>query len=137
MRLSQRMMLLDEPSQPLLDDMGVELRRRDVGMAKELRHPANMGATLEEMAWKGKTEHVRRDARGLDAGGDRKRFELLAEALAGQVLSSRRRKKPGRLRPSMRLVFLDRGDVRGERVARGVGQWNEALSTTFALDGSA
>ena len=40
------MMLLDEPPEPLLDDMGVDLRRRDVGVAEELLHRAKIGATL-------------------------------------------------------------------------------------------
>jgi hypothetical protein len=55
MRLSKRMMLFDEPSQPLLDDMGVDLRRRNVGVAEELLHRAKIGATLEEMAGKSMT----------------------------------------------------------------------------------
>src|SRR4029450_9315786 len=81
MRLSERMMLLDEPPEPLLDDMGVDLRRRDVGVAEELLHRAKIGATLEEMAGKGMTEDVRRDARGLEARGGRKRLEVLGDAL--------------------------------------------------------
>jgi hypothetical protein len=86
MRLSERMMLLDEPPQPLLDDMSIDLRRRDIGMAEELLHSAEVGATLQEMAGKGMAEHVRRDARGLYRGRDRKRLQLLAEALARQML---------------------------------------------------
>src|SRR4029078_11530015 len=99
MRLSKRMMLFDEPSQPLLDDMGVDLRRRNVGGAEELLHRAKIGATHEEVAGRSVTCHVRLDARGLDAGSDRKLFELLAEAQARQVLSFRRRNEPRRLRP--------------------------------------
>ena len=57
-------MLLDQPSQPLLDDMGVDLRGRDVGVAEELLHRAQIGAVLQKMAGKGVAEHVRRDACG-------------------------------------------------------------------------
>ena len=55
MYLSQGVMLLDKPPQPLLDDMGVDLRRRNVGVAEELLHRAKIGATLEEMAGKSVT----------------------------------------------------------------------------------
>ena len=80
------MMLLDETPQPLLDDMSIDLRRRDVGMAEQLLHCAEVGAALQQMAGKGMAKHVRRDARGLYLGRDRKRLQLLAEALARQML---------------------------------------------------
>ena len=86
MYLSQRVMLLDKAPQPLLDDMGVDLRGRDIGMAQELLHGAQIRAPLQQMTGKGMTQNMRRDARRLDAGGDRKRLQLLAEALAGQML---------------------------------------------------
>ena len=86
MYLSQRVMLLDKAPQPLLDDMGVDLRGRDIGVAQELLHGAQIRAPLQQMTGKGMTQNMRRDARRLDAGGDRKRLQLLAEALAGQML---------------------------------------------------
>ena len=105
MYLSQRVVLLDKPPQPLLDDMGVDLRGRDVGVAEELLHRAQIRAVLQEMAGEGMTEHVRRDARRLDAGGERQRLQLLAEALPRQMLSAAsRRKQPGRRRASLRLI---------------------------------
>jgi hypothetical protein len=57
-------------------------------MAEELLHGAEIGAALQEMAGKGVAENVRRDARGLDPGGESKRLQLLPEALAGEVLAS-------------------------------------------------
>ncbi len=81
------MMLFDQASQPLLDDMGIDLRGRDVGMAEQLLHRAQIGAPLQEMAGKGVTEHMRRDAGRLDPGGKRERLQLLAEALAGEMLA--------------------------------------------------
>ena len=62
MYLSQRVMLLDKAPQPLLDDMGVDLCGRDVGVAKELLHRAQIRAVLQEMAGEGVAEHMRRDA---------------------------------------------------------------------------
>src|SRR3970040_436160 len=50
MCLSQRVMLFDEASQPLLDDVGIDLRGGDVGMAEKLLHRAQVGAPLQEMA---------------------------------------------------------------------------------------
>ena len=84
------MMLLDQTPEPLLDDMGVDLRRRDVGMAEQLLHGAQIGAALEQMAGEGVTEHMRRDARRLDPRFQSERLELLAEALPRQMLSTRR-----------------------------------------------
>ena len=52
-------MLLDKPSQPLLDDMGVDLGGRDVGVAEKLLHDPEVGAVLEEVAGEGMPEHMR------------------------------------------------------------------------------
>lgn len=81
-------MLLDEPAKPLLDDMGVNLCRRDIGMAEKLLHRAQISAPLEQMAGKGMAEHVRGDARGLDPDLKGERLQLLAEALARQMLAA-------------------------------------------------
>ena len=86
MYLSQGVMLLDKAPQPLLDDVGVDLRGRDIGMAQELLHRAQISSLLQQMTGKGMTENMRRDARRLDARGDGKRLQLLAEALPGQML---------------------------------------------------
>ena len=67
-------MLFDEASEPLLYDMGIDLRGGNVGVAEKLLHRAQIGAPLQEMAGKGVTQHVRRDAIGLDPGG---RFPLV------------------------------------------------------------
>ncbi len=82
------MMLLDQTPQPLLDDMGVDLRGRDVGMAEQLLHRTQIGAALQQMAGESVTEHMGRDAGGFDAGGNGERLQLLAETLAGQMLTA-------------------------------------------------
>src|SRR6266545_3703454 len=116
MDLSERMMLLDQAPQPLLDDMSVDLRRRDVGVAEKLLHGAEIGASLQKMAGKSVAEHVRRDARWLDARGDGERLELLAEALAGQMLlTSRRWEEPRRGSPSLGLILCDCFEMGGKR----------------------
>jgi hypothetical protein len=74
MSLSQRMVLLDEPSEPFLDDVGVNLGRGDIGMAEKLLHGAQIRAPLEQMAGKSVAEHMRGDARRLDPGRSSERL---------------------------------------------------------------
>jgi hypothetical protein len=80
------MMLLDEAAEPLLDDMGIDLRGRDVGVAEQLLHGAKVGAALKQMTGEGVAEHMRRYPRRLDPRFERERLELLAEALPRQML---------------------------------------------------
>ena len=55
MYLSQRVVLLDKAPQPLLDNVGVNLRGRDIGMAEELLHRRTHGIPLhrEVIDWFG------------------------------------------------------------------------------------
>ena len=55
----ERVMFGDERPQSLLEHMGVNLRRRDVGMAEQLLHDAEIGAVLEEVAREGMAKHMR------------------------------------------------------------------------------
>ena len=55
MYLSQGVMLLDKAPQPLLDDVGINLRGRDIGMAQELLHRAQIRPPLQQMTGKGMT----------------------------------------------------------------------------------
>jgi hypothetical protein len=70
MGLRQRVMLLNKTPQPLLDHMRIDLRSRDVGVAKKLLHRAQIRATLKQMTGKSVAQHVRRHPRRLYAGGD-------------------------------------------------------------------
>src|SRR5262245_34592717 len=128
-------MLFDQAPQPLLDDVGVDLRGRDVGVAEELLHGAEIGAALQQMAGKGVAEDVRRDARGLYPGGESKRLQLLAEALAGEMRASARGKEPDRCALPFFLVGTDRREVDLERALRRLVQGHEPLAPSFALDG--
>src|SRR5262245_55932353 len=128
-------MLLDQASQALLDDVGIDLRRRDVGMAEELLHRAQIGATLQEVAGKGVAENVRRDARGFDPRGESERLQFLSKALAGEMLASARRKEPDRGAAPFSLIGADRGEMGLERSLRRLVQGYEALAPAFALDG--
>ena len=57
-------------------------------MAEELLHRAQIGPAFEQVAGKSVAEHMRGDTRGLDPGLKGERFQLLAEALARQMLSA-------------------------------------------------
>ena len=60
----QRMQVAHHALQPLVEHVGVDLRRRDVGMAEQLLHDAQVGAVLQEVAGEGVAQHVRADAVG-------------------------------------------------------------------------
>src|SRR6185437_12309812 len=81
----QRMMRLDEAFQPVLEDMRVDLRRRDVGMAQHLLNAPEIGAVAEEVAREGVAQNVRRDARRIDAGVERQLLQELAAAPPRQM----------------------------------------------------
>ena len=86
MYLSQGVVLLDEATQPFLDDVGIDLRRRYIGVTQQLLDRAQIRPSFQQMAGKRMAEHMRRDPRRLDSGGSSERLQLLAEALAGQML---------------------------------------------------
>ena len=51
----------EELAQMLIEDMSINLRGRDIGMAEQhVQHP-QIRAMLEQMAGKGVTQHVRGD----------------------------------------------------------------------------
>ena len=79
------MMVVDQPHQPLLQHMRIDLRRRNVGVAEQLLHGAQVGAVLQQMAGEGMAQHVRRNLCRGDAGARGKRFQVAGEDLAGQV----------------------------------------------------
>ena len=91
----ERVVLGDQRAQPLLEHVGVDLRRRDVGMAEQLLHDAEIGAVLQEVAGEGVAQHVRRDLRRRNAGGGGELLEVAGEGLAGQVAAlAERREQP-------------------------------------------
>ena len=53
--------------QPLARDVGVDRRRRDVGVAEQHLHRAQVGAVVEQVRGEGMAQRVRRQRRG-DAG---------------------------------------------------------------------
>ena len=65
--------------------MGVNLRGRNVGMAEQRLHHAEVGPVLQQMTGKSMAQHMRADLCGFEARGRRQRLELAGEMLAAQV----------------------------------------------------
>lgn len=82
--LSERVVGLDQLAQLFLQHMGIDLRGRDVDMAKHLLHRAQVGAMGQQMRGKGVAQHVRRDAAQRQTGVQRQFLQQLPDALAGQ-----------------------------------------------------
>jgi len=83
--LRQRVQVADQAFQPFLDHMGIDLRGRDIGMAEQRLHDAQVGAVMQQMAGKGVAQHVRRDQPGLQAGGNRELLQVARKVLARQM----------------------------------------------------
>ena len=74
--------------QALLGDMGINLRRGDVGMAEEQLNHAQICAMVEQVGGKGMPQRVRRN-RSADPGLARKQFDAIPEGLPGQCPRAR------------------------------------------------
>ena len=53
------MAFLDQPAEPLVEDMGIDLRCGYVGMAEQLLHDAQICPVLQQMAGESVTQHMR------------------------------------------------------------------------------
>src|SRR6266851_7855966 len=89
----QRMLVLHQRSQLFWNDMGVNLGRRDVCMAQHELHATQIGAGLQQMTGEGVAQHVRRDARGIDASGQRRFLQELGKTLTCEMPGSATRRK--------------------------------------------
>src|SRR5437879_4416823 len=127
-------MRLDQRLQPLAEHMGVDLRRRYIGVAEHLLDAAQIGAVIEEMAGEGVARPVRRDAPGVAAGEDREVLEELAAAPPREMaLRTARREEEARCLAFGEEFAAPRG-IGGEREARRLAERDETLLAPFALD---
>src|SRR5581483_6277085 len=62
----QGMVVEDELLEPLLEHVRVDLGRRDIGMAQQLLHGAQVRAAVEQVARECMPQDMRRDAPGID-----------------------------------------------------------------------
>ena len=72
--------------QPRAIDMGINLRRRDIGVAEHGLHRAQVGAAFEQMGRERMAQGVRRDS-FVDAGGQSVAANQFPEALAAERLA--------------------------------------------------
>ena len=114
------MQVTHQAFEPLLDHMGIDLRGRDIGMAEQRLHDAQIGAVVQKMAGKRVAQHMRADQPRRKAGGSGQLLQVAREMLPGQVPAfAERRKQPFRTRGVFLLLGLLRFGC-GEVVDRGV-----------------
>ena len=68
------MMRVDEALQARALDVGIDSRRRDVGVAQHRLHAAQIGAVVEQVARERMAQHVRRKPRRIEAGASASSF---------------------------------------------------------------
>ena len=61
--------------------MRIDLRRRNIGMAEQFLHDAEIRAVLQKMAGEGMAQHMRADARRRNAGEAGNRLDIAGEDL--------------------------------------------------------
>ena len=79
------MQIAHQALQALLQHMGVDLRRGNIGMAEQRLHHAQIGAVVQQVAGEGVAQHVRAHLRRRAARRCRERLELAGEMLARQM----------------------------------------------------
>ena len=77
------MMRLDKRLQAGVEHMGVDLRRRNVGMAEQLLDHAQVRAVLQQVRGEGMAQDVRRERLRVQPGTHGQRLEVAA--LAGRT----------------------------------------------------
>ena len=114
----QRMMGGDDRLQPLRLDMGVDLGRRNIGMAEHLLQRAQIGTAGEQMAGKGMAQTVRRQGAGIEPGRRGKAFEFERRNVAASDDPARHGKETATDRcpcPRPRLLEITGDDPRRSR----------------------
>ena len=79
------MVLGDQAFEALVEDVGVDLGRRDVGVAEHLLQAAQVGAVGQQVAGEGVAQDVGGDLGGVEARLRRQGLEQLRETVAGEV----------------------------------------------------
>src|SRR4051812_6087327 len=63
LEFAERMLVGDQPLEPVIEHVGVDLRRRYVGVAEHLLQATEIGAVGEQMRGERVAQHVRRNPR--------------------------------------------------------------------------
>src|SRR5215831_11176277 len=83
--LRQRMQVAHQALQPLLDHMGVDLGRGDIGVAEQGLHDAQVRAVVQEVAGEGVAQHVWRNQARLEPRGCGKLLQVAGKMLPRQM----------------------------------------------------
>ena len=81
------MEVADHPLQALVEDVGVDLGRGDVGVPEEFLHDAQVRAVLQEVTGEGVAQDVRADPVGTKSGEGGDILEVAREGLPGQKIT--------------------------------------------------
>lgn len=79
------MVVLHQFLQPFLQDMGVDLCGRNIGMAEQLLHSTKVGAVLKQVTCEGVAQHMRRDLSRVYARTRGETLQIAREDLARQI----------------------------------------------------
>ena len=83
---------------PRIEHVGIDLRRRNIGMAEQFLHDAQIGAVLQKMAGEGVAQHMRADPRRGDPGLRGYGLEIAGKNLPAQMAAGGRRRGKARVR---------------------------------------
>src|SRR5258706_1313148 len=81
----ERMSGLNRALQAVARDMGIDLGRRDIGMAEQGLDASKIGAALDQMRRKSMAQDVRRKAIRIDPRFDRQALQQLMTAPPGEM----------------------------------------------------
>src|SRR5208282_5509531 len=79
------MQIAHEAFETLLEHMGVDLRGRNVGMAKQRLYHTQIGAVVQEVAGESMAQHVRAQICRTQTGRRRERLKFTGEVLASEM----------------------------------------------------
>ena len=123
----------DEPPEPLVEHMGVDLRGGNIGMSEQFLHRAQVGTVGEKMARESVPENVRRNQPDGNPGAPGERFEVAGEDLTREMATVRRRGK----QPFGIVVAIETRGITGldplrQRGLGGPGKRHHALLVALA-----
>ena len=103
------MQVANQALEPFVQDVGIDLRGRDVGMAEQCLHDAQVGAVMQKMACEGVAQHMGAHLFRAQPGADGNLLQFARRMLPRQMaVLAEGGKQPFRLgRPVMVLAPLD------------------------------
>jgi hypothetical protein len=82
---NERVQIAHHGFHPLVEHMGIDLRRGNIGVAEQFLHDAQIRTVLQKMACEGMAEHMRANPRGADSRSGGAGLEIAGESLAGEM----------------------------------------------------